>query len=275
MLGRKLRTILTMIAIVLGVAMVSGTFVLTDSIDKAFGSIFTDVRKGSDAVITGKAATSTNNGSAAPDAAGVAARRRSRGCRTSPPRKAVSAASAQLIGRDDKAIVYGGAPNLGFSIANGASRFNPLTLLSGQLAARQRGRDRPLDGAQGALRRRRRDRRAGGGPGPAVPDLRAREVRLGLHEPRRGDARRLRRRDRAATLQQARPVRRDRHRCRSERLRPAAPEPGQVRCCPRTPRCARARSRPPRTRRTPTPSSRSCGASCSRSAASRCSSAAS
>src|SRR2546421_10096812 len=66
MLGRKLRTILTMVAIVLGVAMVSGTFVLTDSIDKAFGSIFTDARKGSDAVITGKAATSTNNGSSAP-----------------------------------------------------------------------------------------------------------------------------------------------------------------------------------------------------------------
>ena len=46
--------------------MVSGTFVLTDSIDKAFTSIFTDSRKGSDAVITGKAATSTNNGSTAP-----------------------------------------------------------------------------------------------------------------------------------------------------------------------------------------------------------------
>src|SRR6476620_2484389 len=64
--GRKLRTILTAVAIILGVAMVSGTFVLTDSIDKAFNSIFTDSRKGSDAVITGKAATSTNNGSTAP-----------------------------------------------------------------------------------------------------------------------------------------------------------------------------------------------------------------
>ena len=39
--GRKLRAALTAIAIVLGVAMVSGTFVLTDSIDKAFDSIFT------------------------------------------------------------------------------------------------------------------------------------------------------------------------------------------------------------------------------------------
>jgi putative ABC transport system permease protein len=33
LLGRKLRTILTAVAIILGVAMVSGTFVLTDSID--------------------------------------------------------------------------------------------------------------------------------------------------------------------------------------------------------------------------------------------------
>ena len=38
---------------------------------------------------------------------------------------------AQLIGKDGKAIVYGGAPNLGFSIASGTSRFNPLTLVEG------------------------------------------------------------------------------------------------------------------------------------------------
>ena len=41
LLGRKLRTALTAIAIVLGVAMVSGTYVLTDSIDNAFDAIFT------------------------------------------------------------------------------------------------------------------------------------------------------------------------------------------------------------------------------------------
>ena len=52
LLGRKLRTALTAIAIVLGVAMVAGTFMLTDSIDKAFDTIFTDVRKGSNAVVT-------------------------------------------------------------------------------------------------------------------------------------------------------------------------------------------------------------------------------
>ena len=38
---------------------------------------------------------------------------------------------AHLIGSNGKAIVFGGAPNLGFSIPNGASRFNPLTLVDG------------------------------------------------------------------------------------------------------------------------------------------------
>ena len=40
LLGRKLRTALTALAIVLGVAMISGTYVLTDSIDSAFDTIF-------------------------------------------------------------------------------------------------------------------------------------------------------------------------------------------------------------------------------------------
>jgi putative ABC transport system permease protein len=130
MLGRKLRTTLTAVAIVLGVAMVSGTFVLTDSIDKAFGSIFTDVRKGSDAVITGKAATSTNNGSTAPTLP-ASLLPKVRGLPDVAVAEGGLGGEAHLIGSNGKAIVYGGAPNLGFSISNGASRFNPLTLLSG------------------------------------------------------------------------------------------------------------------------------------------------
>ena len=67
MLGRKLRTVLTALAIVLGVAMVSGTFVLTDSIDDAFNTIFTDVYRGTDATVTGKTAFDLgDNGSVAP-----------------------------------------------------------------------------------------------------------------------------------------------------------------------------------------------------------------
>jgi putative ABC transport system permease protein len=54
--GRKLRSALTAIAIVLGVAMMSGAYVLTDTIDKAFDAIFVDSYAGTDTVVTGKSA---------------------------------------------------------------------------------------------------------------------------------------------------------------------------------------------------------------------------
>jgi ABC-type antimicrobial peptide transport system permease subunit len=56
--GRKLRTFLTAFAIVLGIATVSGTFVLTDSIRHAFDAIFSSIYQGTDASITGKSAVS-------------------------------------------------------------------------------------------------------------------------------------------------------------------------------------------------------------------------
>src|ERR1041385_2748544 len=130
LLGRKLRTILTAVAIVLGVAMVSGTFVLTDSIDNAFGSIFTDARKGSDAVVTGKAATSTNNGSLAPTVP-QALLGKVRSLPGVEEAQGNVGGEAHLIGANGKAIVFGGAPNLGFGIPEGSSRFNPLTLVAG------------------------------------------------------------------------------------------------------------------------------------------------
>ena len=132
LLGRKLRTSLTAIAIVLGVAMVAGTFMLTDSIDRAFDSIFTDVRKGSNAVISGKTAfdLSSDVGSAAPTL-DDSLLGKVRGLSDVEAAEGSVDGQAQLIGKNGKAIVYGGAPNLGFSIANGASPFNPLTLVDG------------------------------------------------------------------------------------------------------------------------------------------------
>ena len=132
LLGRKLRTILTAFAIVLGVSMVSGTYVLTDSMDKAFESIFTDVRNGSSVVITGKSAFDITEGNGVFDPTfdesvlekvrnvdGVAVAEGS-----------VDSESAILIDRKGKAIV-GNAPSLGFSIADPHSPFNPLTLVRG------------------------------------------------------------------------------------------------------------------------------------------------
>jgi putative ABC transport system permease protein len=53
--GRKLRAVLTAFAIVLGVAMVSGTYVLTDTIDKAFSNLIAETYAETDARVTGKA----------------------------------------------------------------------------------------------------------------------------------------------------------------------------------------------------------------------------
>jgi putative ABC transport system permease protein len=133
LLGRKLRTALTAFAIVLGIAMVSGTYVLTDSIDKAFDSIFTESRAGATAVITGKTAFDISQGSGvtAPpvDESLLATVRQVPGVAAA---EGSVSGEAQLIGEDGKPIVYGGAPNLGFSIANGDSVFNPLTLVAGE-----------------------------------------------------------------------------------------------------------------------------------------------
>ena len=131
--SRKLRTALTALAIVLGVAMISGTYVLTDSIDSAFDQIFTDVRQGSNVVISGKSAFDLSDGSGVTDPTldealldevralpGVAEAEGS-----------VDSDSTSLIGKDGEAIVYGGAPNLGFAIADGESTFNPLRLVQG------------------------------------------------------------------------------------------------------------------------------------------------
>ena len=130
--GRKLRTALTAFAIVLGVAMVSGTLVLTGSIDNAFNFIFTSVRQGSDAVVTGKAAVkvSDGQGSFAPTVP-ESLLDQVRGLSSVTQAEGSVDGTATLIDRKGKAIVLGGAPNLGFSIAEGESPFNPLTLVSG------------------------------------------------------------------------------------------------------------------------------------------------
>jgi putative ABC transport system permease protein len=131
--GRKLRTALTAFAIVLGVATVSGTYVLTDSIHNAFTSIFTTSRSGSDAVISGKSAftVSSDSGAQSPafDESLVDKVRALPGVALADGQVN---GTAQLIGHNGKAVVYGGAPNLGFSIARGDSPFNPLTLVQGR-----------------------------------------------------------------------------------------------------------------------------------------------
>jgi len=53
--ARKLRSALTILAVLLGVTMISGTFVLTDTIKGAFDDLFAAGTRGADAVVSGKA----------------------------------------------------------------------------------------------------------------------------------------------------------------------------------------------------------------------------
>ncbi len=52
--ARPLRTILTAMAVVLGVAMIAGTYVLTDTINKSFSEVFSQANRGTDVVVVPK-----------------------------------------------------------------------------------------------------------------------------------------------------------------------------------------------------------------------------
>ncbi|HEV7774677.1 MAG TPA: FtsX-like permease family protein [Conexibacter sp.] len=62
--ARKLRTALTAFAIVLGIALVSGTYLLTDTIDSTFDTIFQTANQGVDVVVTPKRLFGTDENSA-------------------------------------------------------------------------------------------------------------------------------------------------------------------------------------------------------------------
>jgi putative ABC transport system permease protein len=133
--GRKLRAVLTAIAIVLGVAMVSGTYVLTDTIDKAFDNIFQESYAGTDAVVSGKAADISFQGESAetppiPDA--LLERVRQLPDVAAATGSVVDDTNAKILTKEGKAVNTGGAPAFGFGLDPSQARFNPLKLLEGR-----------------------------------------------------------------------------------------------------------------------------------------------
>src|SRR6185312_6517263 len=133
---RRLRAALTAVAIVLGVALVAGTFVLTDSITGAFNSIFSTIYKGTDATVTGRnVIDSSANGGGGGNNAGVPPFSQSLLARVQAlpsVKDAVGDVSGSLqVVVNGKAITSGGAPNLGFSINPSKPQFSSLTLVSG------------------------------------------------------------------------------------------------------------------------------------------------
>ena len=136
--GRKLRTALTALAVVLGVAMVSGTYVLTDTITKAFDGLYEDSYKGTSAVVSGKEVV--KNASSGKATVSESLVEQVRGL----PGVASAAGAVydvsgttdltKLIGRDGKKLGRGEAPNFGWGLDPQEKRFNPLTLTAGAWA---------------------------------------------------------------------------------------------------------------------------------------------
>jgi putative ABC transport system permease protein len=135
--GRKFRATLTAIAIVLGVAMISGTYVLTDTIDKAFSQIFDESYAGTDAVVTGKGADISFQGDTAetpPVPGDVLAKVRALPGVELAMGGVYNEADTKILDKDGKAINTQGAPSLGFGFDTSPAynRFNPLNLVAGR-----------------------------------------------------------------------------------------------------------------------------------------------
>jgi putative ABC transport system permease protein len=128
--GRKLRATLTALAIVLGVAMVSGTYVLTDTITKAFDTIFADSYTGTSAVISGRKVVefSQSGGATVPEELVEQVRQL----------ESVDAAAggiqdtATILGKEGDVVETMGAPNFGFGVDASQPRFSPLELTDGR-----------------------------------------------------------------------------------------------------------------------------------------------
>jgi putative ABC transport system permease protein len=130
--GRKLRAALTTLAVVLGVAMVSGTYVFTDTIEKAIDTLLTDAYTGSDAVVSGKDVVDLPAGGHPTVPATLVAE-----VRALPEVEAVSGGivdAARLLDKRGEPISTR-AEAVAVSIDAAEPRFNPLKLTEGRWPA--------------------------------------------------------------------------------------------------------------------------------------------
>ena len=127
--ARKLRAVLTSLSIVLGVMMVAGTYILTDTIDRSFEQIFTESNEGVDAVITSREEIETDDGTLpAFDASLLDRVREAEGVEVAAG--SIGDPQVAIIGSDGEPRGANGAPSFGFS-ASGPERFDPLTYVEG------------------------------------------------------------------------------------------------------------------------------------------------
>jgi putative ABC transport system permease protein len=132
--ARKVRALLTAFAVVIGVAMVSGTFVLTDTMQKTFNGLFDASFDNTDAVVSGKEVVKgslSGNSARVPESLLTKLRAQpevaAAGGTVSPP----EANAADILGSDGKKVAK---ESVAASIDRANPQFSPLTLKSGTWA---------------------------------------------------------------------------------------------------------------------------------------------
>ncbi|HJW75242.1 MAG TPA: FtsX-like permease family protein [Thermoleophilia bacterium] len=131
--SRKLRTVLTLLAILLGVAMISGTYVLTDQINNGFDEIFKKSYQGTDVEITRKSVFTGANYFAPPGSLPESLLAQVKATPGVGEAEGVAGATGAVI-IDGKPVTTGGAPTLVYSTA--AERFSQSKYTSGAPPAR-------------------------------------------------------------------------------------------------------------------------------------------
>jgi putative ABC transport system permease protein len=129
LLARKLRLLLSAVAVVLGVAFVSGAFVLTDTMGGVVDDLFADINKGSAVAVQGTSALGrgANDREPVPDPLAQRLKR-------VPGVASVytqTSGGAQLVDEKGKAYPTGGGPALGVTMQPG-SRQEPLRVREGR-----------------------------------------------------------------------------------------------------------------------------------------------
>ena len=135
--GRKLRALLTALAIVLGVSMISGTLVLTDAIDRAFDRIFVQSYAGTDAVVTAAESDISFEGESAtapPIPEQILEQVRGVSSVDAAVGSVFEETAVKIIDADGDPIVKN-APTFGFGLDSSVPRFNPLELKEGRWAS--------------------------------------------------------------------------------------------------------------------------------------------
>ena len=131
--GRKIRALLTAFAIVIGVSMVSGTFILTDTMQRTFDGLFTASSAQTDAVIQGEQIVdfSASGAATVPESLLAEVKALPEAGAASGTVSPEASNVADIIGDDGKKV---GLESIGTSYDPAGAQFSPLKLKTGRWA---------------------------------------------------------------------------------------------------------------------------------------------